>query len=224
MANSSGSALAKAEIKVVDGSKSGQVVECMFRPKEYTLTKQNKWEPGKVKGKSVPPLEFKGGGPASLTMELFFDTYEADQDVRKYTNKIWELMAIDSALTDRSTAKGRPPLCQFQWGPVISFKAVITNINQKFTMFKSDGTPIRATLQVTFQEAEESKAYPFQNPTSSSKPGYKVRVVKEGETIDWIAFEEYGDSSLWRHIAETNNLEDPLKIQAGQALSIAPAP
>jgi hypothetical protein len=223
--NVSSGELAKAEIKVVDGSKAGQTVECMFRPKEYTITKKNNWQPGEAKGKDVPQLEFTGGGASSLTMELFFDTYESGKDVRKeYTNKIWELMAIDDKLADKINKKGRPPLVQFQWGPVISFKAVITNITQKFTMFKADGTPVRATLSATFQEAEKPGKYPFQNPTTSSTPGYKVRIIKEGESLDWIAQEEYGDPALWRFIAEINNLENPMKLSPGQMLSIAPAP
>lgn len=224
MNNSSGE-LAKAKIKVVDGSKAGQSIECMFRPKEYTITKQNIWQLKESKGKDVPQLEFSGGGASTLTMELFFDTYESGKDVRKeYTNKIWELMAIDDSLTDRTTLKGRPPLVQFEWGPVVSFKAVITNITQKFTMFKADGTPVRASLTVTFQEAEKPGKYPFQNPTTGSKPGYKVRVVKEGETLDWIAFEEYGDPALWRFIADTNNIDNPMRLVPGQILSIVPAP
>lgn len=216
--------LAKAVIYVADGSRIGQSVECMFRPKEYTITKRNNWQKGEAKGKGVPKLEFRGGGASSLTMELFFDTYEEGTDVRRHTNKIWELMAIDSALADSTTSKGRPPLCQFQWGPVISFKAVITNISQKFTMFKSDGSPVRATLTVTFQEAEEAGRYPFQNPTTASKPGYRIRLVKAGESLDWIAHEEYGNAALWRFIADTNNLENPMELTPGQVLSIAPAP
>ncbi len=222
--NVSSGELAKAIILVVDGSRMGQFVECMFRPKEYTITKRNNWQAGEAKGRGVPALEFRGGGASSLTMELFFDTYEEQVDVRRYTNRIWELMAIDPMLVDSTTSKGRPPLCQFQWGPVISFKAVITNINQKFTMFRPDGSPVRATLTVTFQEAEEAGRFPFQNPTTASKPGYKIRVVKEGESLDWIAHEEYGNSTLWRFIADINNLENPAKLTPGQVLSIAPAP
>jgi nucleoid-associated protein YgaU len=216
--------LAKAEIYVVDGSQAGQTVECMFRPKEYSIAKQNSWQPSETKGKGVPSLEFKGGQASTLNMELFFDTYEKGEDVRKYSNKVWELMAIDASLQDPTTGKGRPPLVRFQWGPVISFKAVITNLSQKFTLFKSDGTPVRATLTVAFQEAEEANKYPFQNPTTSSSPGYKRRTVKEGEFLDWIAFEEYGDSNFWRFIADTNNLENPGKLIPGQVLTIKPTP
>ena len=47
-------------------------------------------------------------------------------------------------------------------------------------------------------------------------------MVKQGDTIDWIAFEEYGDSSMWRLIAETNDLDNPKVLRPGQILSIAP--
>ena len=215
--------LSKALIFVVDGMMAGQMIECMFRPKEYAISKQNNWQTKESKGKE-PQLEFRGGGNCTLTMELFFDTYEADEDVRKHTSRIIKLMDIDPMLKDKTTAKGRPPMCRFQWGPVIAFNAVITQINHKYTMFKSDGTPVRATLNVTFREVAEANKFPAQNPTTMSKQGYKLRTVREGETLDCIAFEEYGSAALWRHIADTNRLEDPMNIHVGQVLSIAPAP
>ena len=118
--------------------------------------------------------------------------------------------------------KGQPPLCEFRWGKTWSFKAVITSLSQKFTLFLSDGTPVRSTLNVTFQQATEESKYPGQNPTTVTKPGYKTRRVKQGETLDWIAYDEYGDSTLWRFLADTNELENPMKLEAGQLLAIAP--
>jgi nucleoid-associated protein YgaU len=48
--------------------------------------------------------------------------------------------------------------------------------------------------------------------------------VRDKDTIDWIAFDEYGDSSMWRFIADTNNLENPRRLKPGQVLAIAPPP
>jgi LysM repeat protein len=222
--NGSSGSLEKARIEALEGSLQGHPIECKFNPKEFTLQKQNNWQRGAVQGQEVPELEFSGGNASTLQMELFFDTYEEGRDVRDLTNKIWELMAVDESLTDRTTTRGRPPLCQFVWGPMTSFKAVITSVNQNFTMFKSDGTPVRATLSVSFQEAEAPGKYPFQNPTSGGNPGYKTRRVKEGDALDWIAHEEYGDASLWRFIADTNNIDNPKILEPGQTLSIAPLP
>jgi hypothetical protein len=199
-------------------------IKCLFNPNEYTFSKRNTWTEKKVKGKNVPELEFGGGSSMTLKMQLFFDTYASGGDVRDTTNKIWKLMSIDPNLTDMNSAKGRPPKVEFQWGSTWSFEAVITDISQKFTLFRDTGIPVRATLDVSFLQATEEGKYPGQNPTTVGQSGYKRRVVKEGDTIDWIAFDEYGDSAMWRFIADTNNLDRPNKLRVGQVLSIAPPP
>ena len=210
-----------------------KLIQCKFRPKELTITKTNSWNLGgegaktetETKGKNIPKPEFGGGQPATLSMELFFDTYESGKDVRNaYTNDILDLMMVDSKQKDRRDKKGKPPKCRFIWGRMLSFVAVITSITQKFTLFLSDGTPVRATLTVTFKEVKEEGIFPPQNPTTGGGLGYKTRGVKDGESIDWIAYDEYGDPAQWRFLADINKLENPMRLAAGQVLSIAPLP
>ena len=203
---------------------TNEEIQCLFNPNEYTFSKSNSWASKKVKGQNVPTLEFGGGDSIQLKMQLFFDTYTTGGDVRTTTNKIWKLMNINTNLTDMTSTKGRPPMVDFPWGATWPFKAVITSISQKFTLFRDNGIPVRATLDVNFLQAKEEGRYPGQNPTTRGNPGYKRRVVQEGDTIDWIAFDEYGDSTMWRYIAESNNLEDPMKIKTGQILAIKPLP
>jgi len=215
------SLLTKAAITNLD---TFEVIPCMFNPKAYTFTKANTWNSSVIIGKNVPEIDFQGGHAMTLVMELFFDTYETGADVRtKYTDKIWKLMMINPNTKDKGH-KGWPPLCEFRWGQTWSFKAVITNIDQTFTMFLGDGTPVRSTMTVSFQQAAEEGKYPGQNPTTMSVQGYRTRRVKQGETLDWIAYDEYGDSSLWRFLADTNDVEDPLSLAVGQALAIPPKP
>src|SRR5262249_11770819 len=93
---------------------TGKKVVCIFTPKEYTFSKQNKWEEKKADKKHVAHLKFSGGAPANLKMQLLFDTYEAHEesnstagdDVRKYTKELWEMMKIDEK-------KKEPPHCRF---------------------------------------------------------------------------------------------------------------
>lgn len=199
-------------------------IDCLFNPNEYTFSKRNTWKKEPVKGKNVPQLEFVGGDSMTLKMQLFFDTYATGDDVRKTTDRIWKLMSINEKLTDMTSIKGRPPTVEFHWGSTWSFGAVITDISQKFTMFRYDGKPVRATLDVTFLQVKDQGKYPGQNPTTVGQPGYRRRIVNEGETLDWIAFEEYGNCAMWRLIAEINNLDDPMRLRPGQVLAIAPQP
>jgi nucleoid-associated protein YgaU len=99
---------------------------------------------------------------------------------------------------------------------------VITRFTEKTTLFRDDGIPIRATVDVTFLQAKEQGVYAAQNPTTLGTSGYKRWIVREGDSIDWIAYREYGSSAMWRYLADINNLDDPGKLRPGQALVIAP--
>src|SRR5690349_21638048 len=117
-----GASLAHAKIINLDGG--GSPIECLFNPKEYSFSKRNQWTAGKSKGSNMPQLEFGGGQPATLQMQLFFDTYAEGKDVRKeYTDSIWQLMMVDQKLKDPKNKKGRPPKVRFQWGSAWSFRS-----------------------------------------------------------------------------------------------------
>ena len=212
--------LVKATITNLDTNES---VECMFNPTDYTFSKSNNWQPSKKKGANVPPLEFNGGNPTDLKVQLLFDTYESGDDVRKkYTNALWDLAMVNKEKTDPKTKKGQPPQCEFRWGTMWSFKAVVANISQKFTLFLADGTPVRATLDVVFRQIEDEGLYPKQNPTSGGAPGHRTHIFREGESLDYIASQEYGNANYWRHIAEANGIDNPLQVAPGTVLALPP--
>lgn len=219
--------LVKAGIYNWDKDKRKPVVDCMFNPAEYTISKTNSWGAGKKEkamNRDLPIPNFQGGGAMTLTLSLLFDTYTTKEqpDVRKqYTEKVLLLMKVDKDLKDPESKGGRPPYVVFAWGKAWGFKAVITSITQRFTLFKPDGTPLRATLDVTFQQVHDEGTFPTQNPTSVAEV-QKVRVVHPGETIDAIAFDEYGDANRWKMIADHNDLDDPLRLRPGQRLAIPP--
>lgn len=212
-------ALEKAYITNLE---TNERVPCLFNPTEYTFSKSNQWESVSVLGDNVPLPKFVGGGATTLRMNLFFDTYETGQDVRNHTEQLLKLMYVDPRLRSEKSKKGRPPRCMFHWGRVWAFKAIITQMSQNFTLFTEDGTPVRATVDVTFQQIEHEGTYPAQNPTTMGDPGQRTRIVRPGDRLDWLAYEEYGDPALWRLIAEANHIEDPSQLTPGQRLVIAP--
>jgi nucleoid-associated protein YgaU len=211
--------LAKATIMNLDGG--GQAIKCMFNPKEYTFSKSISWKAGDTKGANVPPIEFEKGQPATLQLQLFFDTYDTGTDVRKdYTDALWTLTQVDEKLKDQKNKKGRPPRVRFQWGKTWSFEGVITKMSQKFTLFLPNGTPVRATVDVTFQQTKDESLYPRQNPTSGGTETVRLWTVQDGDTLAWIAFKEYGDPTSWRRIADANRLTRVRRLRPGTVLEI----
>ncbi len=218
---------AQAEITNLN---TNEKIQCMFNPQEYKIAKNSGWRLTKAKGQDTPHYEYNGGAPNALTLNLTFDTYEkhdrfkskAHEDVRKYTSKLWDLTLIDKSKKDNKTKQGKPPRCRFEWGRLWSFEGVVTSISQTFTLFLSDGTPVRAKVDLTIQQTSDEGAYPRQNPTSGGEPNRRLYVVVEGDTLVGIAFAMYGDATVWRHLAEANNIDDPLGLCPGQRLLITP--
>ena len=208
------SKLKKAHIAVMDAQgKTKDEIPVLFNPKEYSLNKSNKFQDTTIPGLSSPITQFISGSSETLTMDLFFDTYEERTDVREYTDKVDNLLEIDSDLH-------APPICKFVWGS-LNFKAVLERSNKRFTMFLFDGTPVRATLSVTFKEyktlTEQLNSVPRQSSDRT-----KRWIVTEGDTLWSIAAIEYGDPGEWRHIAKANGIVNPRILPSGTQLSIPP--
>jgi len=209
------------EPAVIINKNTGERVPCMFNPYEYTITKQNTYEQASTKGLNIPRVRFRQGGAQTLTLRLLFDTYGQGEDVRTYTAPLWRMMMVDEDRADQRTGKSEPPHCIFQWGR-FEFEAVITKMDEKFTLFLKDGTPVRTVVNITLQQVIDEEAHAKQNPTSGGGTAPRTRIVYAGDRLDLIAWEEYGDATRWRRIAEANGITDPLRLRPGQILMIPP--
>jgi Contractile injection system tube protein/LysM domain len=207
--------LVKAEIKNED---TGELLTVCFNPKEYTLSKVAPWAEHNIQGLDSPAYEWTSGAPMQLNVELFFDAYEkegAERDVRPtWTDKL-EIMQLVNP------DKHRPPILLFCWGKKLNFKCLLKNLSIRFIMFLDDGTPVRAVATCQFTEftppAEQLQAKPRHSPDHT-----KRRVVKQGDTLSWIAGREYGNPAEWRIIADANGIDDPMNLTVGQDLLIPP--
>lgn len=220
----SGLTLPKATLAVVDGVGVAPFLRFRYNPTEYTVTKAARWNRPPTRGaESSTPPEFTGSEPTTIGMEIFLDAFEEPAgDVS---------MDIDTLIawtrpTPVSIARGlaRPPLLRFVWGsnPVLqAFQGYLKNVQVRYTMFRADGTPIRATATISLEEVTEEVA--GQNPTSGTREGRRAHVVSEGESLQSIAYAEYGRAALWRGLADLNGIDDPLRLAPGTEL-LLPTP
>jgi nucleoid-associated protein YgaU len=185
-----------------------------FKPEELTFSKAGKWiqKPGSLKNAS--DTVYGGGEPEELDLDLFFDETDTQLDVRVHTTPL-RMLATRNFLFDK------PPLVMFMWGTVTSKMSYVSRVDVTYTFFRPDGTPLRAKVKVHLKEWHDKLLSLAQNPTTRSE-ARKTWVVTEGQTLDWIAYQEYNDPAHWRHIAEVNNLDDPLALRPGQILKLTP--
>jgi nucleoid-associated protein YgaU len=204
-----------------DGTKKGGgiCVDCMFNPFEYSVVKSNTYVEDPKNQSDIPQFTFSKAGAQKLRLELYFDTYETGEDVSRITENLWKLMETKTRDQRSPTEKVPPPEVAFEWG-VMHFRAIIVDLTVKFTLFKVDGTPVRAKVDVSFWQNKDKNEYRHQNPTSGGGNVQRVWRVMAGDRLDAIAYQVYGDTSRWRVIADGNNLRDPLDLRPGQTLII----
>jgi hypothetical protein len=132
----------------------GWFVEANYNPKELSIDKAAQWGQHESSKTDSPIMEFTGAKGRSLSMELFFDTYEQKGDVHAmYVKRLVDLTMLRKNSSGEEQA--RPPLCMVVWGTFPQFKGVVTKVGTKYTMFLPDGTPVRATCTVTMEEASD---------------------------------------------------------------------
>lgn len=202
-------------------------VPCMFNPEHFSVSKSNNFASVNIPGLSSPIFQFVRGEARSVTLDLFFDTYEEKIDVRIFTDRItgWDSGSMFSGIPD--ALKGlmdidsdlhAPPVCLFVWGAFV-FQCIITQVNKKFTMFLPIGIPVRATLTVTLKEYRDVIVQ-LKELSLFSSDVTKTWVVKRGDSLWTIAAKEYGDPADWRLIANENNIHNPRLLTPGRELII----
>ena len=231
------------EIKL-RGSFDGKI-QALFNPSQLRYDNRAEWRSAGTVAQSVAGgfqrMEFQATPPATLSVDLFFDTYEGAPktgsgsmldslraalvpdnpfsagtpsfiDVKQYTNAVVNLAHVQSELH-------RPPVCRLQWGKTVLFEGVLTQLHQDFTFFMPDGTPVRATLGCTFMAYRTfDKAVTAVELHSADVA--KRRIVRRGDTLTSIAVAEYNDATRWREIARENDIDNPRAIAPGQVLVI----
>jgi nucleoid-associated protein YgaU len=221
----------RAWIKVEAGPK----INAWFNPKEYTLAKSNKWEVKPVPGAGLPNAQFGGAEPQKINIELLFDDSDAHNgDVSTITSQLLGMMDVKSSLGSDEKNNARPPTVEFGWGRSIFPKAVCNSVSVQYTLFSEKGTPLRAIAKLALTQVAEETTQPGggtpnrttppetegQNPTTMAIGGIRSYMVRDGDSLQSIAYSAYGDPTRWRLIADANGIDDPIHLRRGNVLVI----
>lgn len=192
-------------------------IPIMFNPEKLSFNKTTHWHEIRTAKRNAPTARFGGGGPEKLTLKLFLDSSKAGiLGVQGYILILKQLQKKPPVLLDQ------PPLVQFVWGLTHSAMSYIESMDYEYTLFTPGGKALQAEVTISLVEYDMGwlSMLPI-NPTSRSE-ARKTWIVVEGQTLDWIAYQEYGDSDAWRHIAKVNNLRNPMQLRPGQILKLTP--
>lgn len=213
--------LQKAGLNVVSGVARTKHLKFSYNPSELSTSKSASWNrPTTASAASATKPQFAGVQPQSVSMEIFFDAYEdLLGDVSADVMTLFEWTRPTASSLGKNLPN--PPILAFEWGSnkvLAGFQGYLSKVDAKYTMFRADGTPIRATATITLEEVPNDPA--GQNPTSGSLNSRRSHVLRDGDSLQSIAYGEYGNPALWRSLATFNGIDDPMRLVAGSSILI----
>jgi hypothetical protein len=162
---------------------------------------------------NYPPRE-------KVTLTLIFDGtgVVSDKDVVKQISKLKGL-----ALDYNGDIHGLNylQLIWGQWDKNMIFRCQLRDLTVKYTLFRSDGTPIQAEATAVFEEYWDAATRAKREKKNSPDLSHSV-LVKEGDTLPLLAYRIYGESRYCVQVAALNGLPSIVQLKPGQRLLFPP--
>ncbi len=226
---------------------SNNTFTVQYNPKEFKVDKKVSWKELDEQGQNESPLEFQKGSPRTISMELMFDNTHEESPTSVYEGWVKQLLAMTNADASPegetgNNQKERPTTVLFEWG-AFEMTGVIESITTTYTLFASDGTPLRAKCQLKMKEFNpENFSYgattgsgimadnlagisgrydPTNTDSRPNRRGSSTKVVTTtaGQTPQDVANQH---NTSPQQICHDNNIDDPLHEFSGEDIIVRP--
>lgn len=194
-----------------------------INPASYSHEHRTSYNNTVSQGAPGATLKFKGTSPEKISFDIYFDATGAVSTASILDSQV----AVDDQIQTFKdvcfTYNGdihEPNYLIVSWGTLV-FKCKLTSLSISYTLFQSDGTPLRAKLSVSFEEAIDAELIAKDAGNLSPDLTHLVE-VKDGDTLPMICFRMYGDTSYYIEVAKYNNLLNFRDIPPGTKIYLPP--
>ena len=133
-----------------------------------------------------------------------------DQQLQKFLETVYEL---DGEIH-------RPRFCKVTWG-VELFQGILSNLDVNYNLFHPNGKALRIKISATFLDyvAKEERERRKRNRSPDLT---RLKRLKDGERLEKMVQEIYGDNKFLLQVARANSLTSFRKIPIGLELRFPP--
>lgn len=191
--------------------------EVMFNPKSYSVKYAVEYDDEQGMGTTGLPQRFKQSKPSEFSLEFILDGTGASADKREVSALVDDFLAV---AYEYDGDLHRPRYLKLSWGTLL-FNCVFKAANITYTLFKPDGSPLRAKVGATFFGFVEDKRRVAEEGATSPDLT-RVHTVTAGETLPLLSFRYYGDQMHYLDVAVVNGLTDMRALSPGLRLVFPP--
>ena len=155
--------LEKAKLEPVradrNNSSAGDEVEVQFNPSSLRLTLTNQTEGGRSRGRQR--RQHTGNSSTVLAMQLVFDSADettGDESNPQAVSVRRKTAMVEQFVLPKEDGSETPPLLKFSWNELVVV-GIVERVNIEFDLFASDGTPLRAKVDLSIKEQDPQYQY-----------------------------------------------------------------
>lgn len=197
---------------------SGQPYEAMINPESIKLNRSITYNEQQPVDSSSTSQKYKSTPSESLSFDLVIDcTGIVDSKRLNLTDEINKLADI---IYNYNGKIHRPNFVKVQWG-TLSFQSVLKTFNTTYTLFKPDGSPLRAKISLSFGEYISPKKRKQEDGETSPDITHMVEVV-EGDSLPSICTKVWNTPFDYVQVAQYNKLNKFRNLKGGTKLLFPP--
>lgn len=201
-------------------SSTGLSVTALFNPDTYSRSYGVNYETLKVLGQSGATQTFSGMSGGDLKIKLIADGTGVVPLPNGIENVDAYIQTIYDVIYKMDGSSHRPNFLKVEWG-ILNYICVCKSINITSTLFKEDGTTLRANIELSLSDSIDYKTKEKKAAKKSADLTH-VRTVKAGDTLPLMSYRIYGDSSYYLEVAQVNKLSSVNGIKPGDQIYFPP--
>ena len=203
---------------------TGDEFTTLINPESFDENWQLDYSESQAFGTSGTELRFQRTQPQTLKLNFLFDATGVIKSASSTSGGVEDIKsqvkAFKEVVLDFQGDIHSPHYVKIIWGALL-FSGRLTNLNITYTLFKPDGTPLRAKAEAHFKSSISDKQREAAEDKSSPDLTH-LREVQAGDTLPLMAWRIYGDSAYYLEVARYNQLDHFRALQPGQRLWFPP--
>ncbi|RAW01593.1 CIS tube protein [Pseudochryseolinea flava] len=190
----------------------------MFNANKYTLKYEIEQNEKQGAGTSPSAPTFAKMKSQEIDLEFLLDGTGVTGEVVNVQTKVDEFL---KAAYEFKGDKHKPRYLRVWWGNAFVFDCVLKSADVNYTLFRADGTPLRAKIAAKFAGFVNDELREKKEDKQSPDVAH-VREVPPKERLDYLTFKEYEASEFYLQVAQFNGLNSFRKLKTGSTLIFPP--
>ncbi|MCD0465060.1 hypothetical protein [Flavobacterium sp. ENC] len=182
---------------------AGNPYAFMINPESIKVQKSIEYNEQQAPATSSASQKYKSTPSDKLSFEIVIDcTGVVDA---KRVDMAKEITALETIIYTYNGKIHRPNFVKVQWGQNITFNGVLDSIDISYTLFKPDGSPLRAKISLSFSQYISPKTVTMIDSPESPDLTHIV-TVSDGMSLPQLCLQTWNDDSLYVQVAQYNKL------------------